>query len=60
MAENLRLEDLEISVPFRRKGTGRFHTVGVIGLGVMGQGIAETVASADIQVIAVEKNDTGL
>lgn len=56
MAEKLKIEDLRSSVSKHAK-TDRFHSVGVIGLGVMGQGIAETVASAGIEVIAVEKND---
>jgi 3-hydroxybutyryl-CoA dehydrogenase len=59
MAEKLRLEDLETPLGRRRKGD-RFQSVGVIGLGVMGQGIAETVAGAGIEVIGVEKNDKSL
>jgi 3-hydroxybutyryl-CoA dehydrogenase len=57
MTENLRIEDLHSPILERRKSDDRFSRVGVIGLGIMGQGIAETVASAGIEVIAVEKND---
>jgi 3-hydroxybutyryl-CoA dehydrogenase len=62
MAERLRLEDLQTSMVTRRRGGGddRFRTIGVIGLGVMGQGIAETVAAAGIEVIGVEKNEKSL
>ena len=47
MAEKLTLEDLQPPLLERHKRDDRFQRVGVIGLGVMGQGIAETVASAD-------------
>jgi len=57
MAENIKLEGLRSPLLTSRKGDERFHTVGVVGLGVMGQGIAETVAGAGIEVIAVEKNE---
>lgn len=60
MAEKLKLEDLHSPLSKSRKGTDHFHSVGVIGLGVMGQGIAETIASAGIEVIAIEKNEKTL
>ncbi len=60
MAEKLNLEDLHSPVIAKHKGDTRFQTVGVIGLGLMGQGIAETIAGAGIRVIAVEKNDKTL
>jgi 3-hydroxybutyryl-CoA dehydrogenase len=44
----------------KRDAAERFQAVGVIGLGVMGQGIAETVASAGIEVLVVEKNEKTL
>ncbi|HVK24840.1 MAG TPA: 3-hydroxybutyryl-CoA dehydrogenase [Actinokineospora sp.] len=37
-----------------------FSTVGVIGLGTMGAGIAEVLARTGVQVIAVEVDDAGL
>ncbi len=60
MAQKLRLEDLNAGVISHRKGEDKFHTIGVIGLGVMGQGIAETIANAGIEVIGVEKNEKTL
>lgn len=60
MAEKLRFEDLESPIVRKRKGDDRFHSVGVIGLGVMGQGIVETIAGAGIEVIGVEKNELTL
>lgn len=60
MAEKLELKDLRSPLATSRKGDDRFHTVGVIGLGVMGQGISETVAGAGIDVIVVEKNEKTL
>ncbi len=60
MAEKLKLEDLRSPLSKTHKGVDRFHSVGVIGLGVMGQGIAETIAGAGIEVIVVEKNEKTL
>jgi 3-hydroxybutyryl-CoA dehydrogenase len=60
MAQKLTLEDLESPILRRRKVNDRFRSVGIIGLGVMGQGIAEIVAGAGIEVIAVEKNEKTL
>jgi 3-hydroxybutyryl-CoA dehydrogenase len=60
MAKKLRFEDLESPLIQKRKTGDQFHTIGVIGLGVMGQGIAETVASSGIEVIGVEKDEQAL
>jgi len=60
MAEKLNFEDLQSPLITQRKGEDNFQTVGVIGLGVMGQGIAETIASAGIEVIGIEKNEESL
>lgn len=60
MAERLKLEDLRAPIVKSAKGSEHLQSVGVIGLGVMGQGIAETVAAVGIEVIAVEKNDKTL
>jgi 3-hydroxybutyryl-CoA dehydrogenase len=60
MVEKLRLEDLQSPIGRRRKGSDKFQSVGVIGLGIMGQGIVETVASAGIEVIGIEKNEKTL
>lgn len=60
MAEKLKLEDLRSPLSKTHKSVDHFHSLGVIGLGVMGQGIAETIAGAGIEVIAVEKNEKTL
>ena len=60
MAENLRLEDLQVPGAARRRGGDPFRIVGIIGLGVMGRGIVETVASHGIQVVAVEQDEKSL
>jgi 3-hydroxybutyryl-CoA dehydrogenase len=60
MKKNLTLEDLKTPLVKPHKGDSRFSTIGVIGLGLMGQGIAETVAGAGLQVIGVEKNEKTL
>ncbi len=57
MAQKLKIEDLQSPLTAKRKSKEDFSLVGVIGLGVMGQGIAQTVAGAGIEVIAVEKNE---
>jgi 3-hydroxybutyryl-CoA dehydrogenase len=60
MPEKLKFEDLEPSISSKHKGDEKFQAVGVIGLGVMGHGIAQTVAGAGIEVIGVEKNAESL
>ncbi len=60
MAENLKFEDLQSPLVAARKGEGNTQTVGVIGLGVMGQGIVETIANAGIEVVGVEKSEKTL
>jgi 3-hydroxybutyryl-CoA dehydrogenase len=60
MAKKLRFEDLESPLIHRRKTGDDFPIVGVFGLGVMGQGIVETISSAGIEVIGVEKDDASL
>ncbi len=54
--EKLKLEDL-ISDVKKSEGDDRIDCVAIIGAGVMGRGIAETVASAGIDVLLVEKNE---
>ncbi len=57
MAQKIKIEDLQFPLATKRKSKEDFSLVGVIGLGVMGQGIAQTVAGAGIDVIVVEKNE---
>ena len=40
--------------------SGRIHRVGVVGCGLMGSGIAEVCARAQLDVVVVEANDEGL
>jgi 3-hydroxybutyryl-CoA dehydrogenase len=60
MAEKLRFEDLQSPLLTRRKGDDKFRRIGIIGLGIMGQGIAETIAGAGIEVIGLERDETAL
>jgi 3-hydroxybutyryl-CoA dehydrogenase len=57
--ENLRLEDLleHTRVP---DAAGSISKVAIIGAGVMGQGIAHTVASSGLDVLIVERDDPSL
>lgn len=57
--EKLKLEDL-ISGAQRTEETERIDYVAIIGGGVMGQGIAQTVANAGIDVLLVEKDESKL
>ncbi|MGD1006504.1 MAG: 3-hydroxyacyl-CoA dehydrogenase NAD-binding domain-containing protein [Ignavibacteriaceae bacterium] len=54
--ENLKLEDLlgKTNVPGNVRGI--INNVAIIGAGVMGQGIAHTIAAAGLEVMVVEKD----
>lgn len=54
--EKLKLEDLLTGVQ-RNDEEGRIDYVAIIGGGLMGQGIAQTIASAGLDVLIVEKNE---
>jgi 3-hydroxybutyryl-CoA dehydrogenase len=51
------LSDILGDIKLAKKDLDGIHTIAVIGLGVMGQGIAQTIATAGIEVIAVEKSE---
>ena len=53
--KNLRIEDLNIPKPVKVKG--RIEKTAIIGGGIMGRGIAHTIAAAGIDVVIVEVND---
>lgn len=57
--ETLNIEDI-----LRRSKMGvdveGINTVAIIGAGVMGQGIAQTVSSAGLEVVVIEKNEESL
>jgi len=52
--EKLRLEDLLESSPNSMIDEDRINSAAIIGAGIMGQGIAQTVASQGLEVIIVE------
>jgi 3-hydroxybutyryl-CoA dehydrogenase len=54
--ENLKLEDLlgKTKMPGNVRGT--INNVAIIGSGVMGQGIAHTIAAAGLEVMVIEKD----
>ena len=54
--EKLKLEDLLGSVQ-RIEELERIEYVAIVGAGVMGQGIAQTIAAAGIDVLVVERSD---
>ncbi len=47
-------------IQLSKKDSDGFHSIAVIGLGVMGQGIAQSLATSGIEVIAVEKSEKKL
>ncbi len=55
--ENLKLEDLLGKNNFNDEG---INSVAIIGAGVMGQGIAQTISSSGIEVTIIEKNKSNL
>ncbi len=57
--EKLKLEDLLGDVQ-KNEEADRIEYVAIIGAGVMGQGIAQTVSAAGIDVLIVEKDDKQL
>ncbi|MCX7797428.1 MAG: 3-hydroxyacyl-CoA dehydrogenase NAD-binding domain-containing protein [Melioribacter sp.] len=54
--EKLKLEDLLGGVQ-RNEETDRIDFVAIIGGGVMGQGIAQTVSAAGLEVVIIEKDE---
>lgn len=57
--DKLKLEDL-IGNSNQNEDVGRIDYVAIIGAGVMGQGIAQTISSAGLDVLIIEKNETTL
>lgn len=54
--ENLRLEDLLGKTKVEEENKGEINSVAIIGAGVMGQGIAHTIAAAGLEVMIIEKD----
>lgn len=57
--EKLKLEDLLGDFP-KQDEMERIEYVAIIGAGVMGQGIAQTISSSGVDVLIVEKDETHL
>jgi 3-hydroxybutyryl-CoA dehydrogenase len=57
--ENLRLEDL-VQKAKLGKDMEAINNIAIIGAGVMGQGIAQTIAAAALEVIVIESNPQNL
>jgi 3-hydroxybutyryl-CoA dehydrogenase len=60
MATNIKIEDILSDLKLEKNDQDGINAVAVIGLGVMGQGIAQTIASHGIEVVAIEKNEKQL
>lgn len=58
--QKLKLEDLLSSFSVPEEKDERIDSVAIIGAGVMGQGIAQTISSASIDVLIVEKDEAQL
>ncbi|MGE5796419.1 MAG: 3-hydroxyacyl-CoA dehydrogenase family protein [Ignavibacteria bacterium] len=54
--ENLKLEDL-LTKDQKRKEIEQINNVAIIGAGIMGQGIAQTISAAGIDVLIIEKDE---
>ncbi len=54
--QNLRLEDLLGKTKLSDDNKGVINNVAIIGAGIMGQGIAHTIAAAGIDVLVIEKD----
>ena len=57
--EKLKLEDL-LKDSSQHENNTQFEYVAIIGAGIMGQGIAQTVASSGIEAIIIEKDEKHL
>jgi len=60
MATNIKIEDILNDLKLEKNDQDGINAVAVIGLGVMGQGIAQTIAAHGIEVVAIEKNEKQL
>src|SRR3989304_5581991 len=57
--EKLRLEDLLESAP-KVDDSDSIKEIAIIGAGIMGQGIAQTISSAGMDVLIIEKSEKHL
>ncbi len=58
--KELKLEDLLKSSPKKEDDQDSIKEIAIIGGGVMGQGIAQTISSAGLDVLLIEKNEKQL
>lgn len=56
----LKIQDIVGEISLKSGDNERIGKVAVIGLGTMGRGIAQTISSAGIEVLGIEKNDQTL
>ena len=56
--DELKLEDL--LVKGKTQDDSAINNIAIIGAGIMGQGIAQTIASAGLDVIVIEKDQNNL
>ena len=54
MATNIKIEDIFNDLKLEKNDQDGINAVAVIGLGIMGQGIAQTIAAHGIEVVAIE------
>jgi 3-hydroxybutyryl-CoA dehydrogenase len=55
-----RIEDILSDMQFAKPISNEINSIAVIGFGIMGQGIAQTIAAAGIEVTAIEKDNDRL
>ncbi len=56
----LKIEDIVGESSIKTSDKGRISSIAVVGLGVMGRGIAQTISAAGIDVVALETNEERL
>jgi len=54
--DSLTFHDLNKEIPLAKQTTSRIETVGLIGGGVMGRGLAQTLSAIGLNVLLIEKN----
>lgn len=60
MAKNIQFDEILDELKLTQKESNRIQSIAVVGLGVMGQGIAHSIAAAEIDVTVIEKNEQQL
>lgn len=58
--ENIKLEDLLEGSKTSEDSRDRINNVAIVGAGIMGQGIAQTISSSGMEVLVIEKNEKTL